>query len=342
MYFDDFSARLLRKDPLPAVILFFGDGEGVLAEGFQSLKESFRRSKPQGILASFDGAENALSDVLSAAQTTSLFSTEQMIVVKRAEKLLGGHSEGAVAQLAAYFSNPNPESLLVFVAAGLKKTSKVVSALERQGWVVQCSEMPEWKMPEWAARKAQQMGLSVPKEGLQALIQMTGGDLSYVQKALEQLLVYVHPRKTASLEDVRSLSIPGGETEIFALQDAAGYRQTEKALRLLEELGGGSEGGVVILLYQRMRELLAVRLLQDRRMDDKALVAETGLHPFRLKTLSEQAGQFTVSELRGALEDLFRIQSGQVLGRLGKGAMAASVEWWLLKWGKNRLSSQLA
>jgi hypothetical protein len=82
-----------------------------------------------------------------------------------------------------------------------------------------------------------------------------------------------------------------------------------------------------------------IRLLQEKRMDDFTLAREAGLHPFRLKMLAAQSRMFSVSELKGAMEDLFRIQSGQVLGRLGKGAVAAAVEWWLLKWGKNVLAA---
>ena len=337
MYFDDFAARL-GKDPLPRSVLFFGDAEGVLLEGLRSLKEAFKKSSPQGTVSVFDGAEDALADILSSSQNASLFKSEQLLVVQRAEKLLGGHSEEALARLGEYFSDPNPDNYLVFAASGLKKTVKAVAFLEHQGWAVQCSEMPEWKLVKWTVGRAQKAGLRITEEGAQALVEKTGGEMAYLLRALEQLSVYVHPRKEASLAEIQSLTIPGGETEIFSFLDEVGLRRTEKALRLLNALGGPSESGLVPMLYQRTRELLAIRLGQAKGMDQATLARELGLHPFRLKNLWEQAGQFSIEELKGALEDLIHLQMGQVLGRLGKAALGAALEWWLLKWGKNQFA----
>src|ERR1039457_2699450 len=113
MYFDDFLTRL-KKGEEPRMVLLFGDSDGVIAEGFQNLKEHFKKTKPNGMVQIYNGGENSLMEVLSAAQTTSLFSTSQLLVLKHAEKALGGRSEEAVQQLKEYFSNPNPDSLLVF------------------------------------------------------------------------------------------------------------------------------------------------------------------------------------------------------------------------------------
>ena len=76
-----------------------------------------------------------------------------------------------------------------------------------------------------------------------------------------------------------------------------------------------------------------------RGYSQAALGEKLGVHPFRVKVLWEQAGQFSSEELRGALMDLIHLQAGVVTGRLGKRVPAVWMEWWILKWGKNRMAS---
>ncbi len=334
MYFDDFLGRL--KGGLPALVLLFGDSDGVIAEGARVLKEQFRRQSPDGTLQTYDGGSDKLGEVLAAAQTASLFSGAQMLLVERAEKILGGHSDAALGQLKDYFQNPNPTSHLVFLAPGLRKTVKAVAAAERMGWAVQCSDMPEWKLAGWLKQQAQARGLALPEEAAQLLVQKTGPDIAYLQRALDQLSLYAYPQKAASVEMVRELPVPGVESEIFPLLDAVGLRQAEKALGLMARLGEGVDTGTVMLLYGRMRELLAVTLGRSKGMSQADAAQKLGLHPFRLKALWEQSDKFSTEELKGALQDLIRLQAGVVTGRLGKAVPAVYLEMWILKWGRRK------
>jgi DNA polymerase III subunit delta len=337
MYFDDFLTRI-KKETIPSALLFFGDSESAITEGAQIAKEKFKRNHLDGTFQIFDGGENALRDVLDAARTTGLFSTAQLLVVKRAEKTLGGHSEKNLQQLKDYFSNPPSGSFLVFLAPGMRKTAKAVSAVERLGWAVQCSDMPDWKIVGWLRKQATEMDLNLSDEGAQLLIQKVGTDLAYLQRALEQLVVYALPGKNASAKEVKDLPAPGMESEIFTFLDAAGLRQSEAALRSLNQLGDGVDTGVIMMLYSRVRELLAVSMGRSKGFTQGVLAEKLGLHPFRVKTLWDQVGQFSANELKSALLDLIHIQAGVVTGRLGKRVPTVWLEWWILKWGKNRMA----
>ncbi len=341
MYFDDFQTRL-KKGDLPGMLLLFGDSDGVISEGLQTVREKFRQSAPDGTLQVFDGTDNGLGEMLMAAQTPSLFASAQLLILPHAEKALGGRSEEAVERLKNYFSNPNPASTLVFLAPGMRKNAKAVTAMERMGWAVQCSDIPEWKMAGWLKQQAQSKGLSLPEDAAQLLVQKVGSDIAYLKSALEQLSLYAYPQKSVSLEMVRELPVPGIESGIFQFLDAVGLRQTEKALQLLNRLEDGVDAGTVIMLYGRVRELLMIALGKSRGWDQSATAEKLGLHPFRLKSLWDQASQFSPEDLKGALLDLIHLQAGVVTGRLGKAVPAVYLEWWVLKWGKSRMAQKAA
>jgi len=303
VYFDDFQARL-KKGPLANLVLLYGDAEGILSEGGTSFKQAFLKGNPRAELQAFDGATQTLQDVLSSAQTVSLFGEGQLIMVRRAEKLLGGRSDEGVQAVAEYAKNQNTSSHLLFLGAGLKKTSKAVKVFEGSGWAVQCSEIPDWKIPAMVKAEAQSQGLSLPEDASQLLVQKVGTDLSYLKKALEQLSIMIHPRKAASLEDVRQLPAPGVESDEFAFLDRVGNRMGEKALMLLSQVPEGPGPGTLALLYGRMRELLGISMGRAKGLDQAALASQLGLNPWRVKILWDQSGKYSPAELKEALRDL--------------------------------------
>jgi DNA polymerase-3 subunit delta len=339
MYFDDFLGRL-KKDDFANFVLLFGDSDSVISEGLQVIKEKFKKSNPSGTVQVFDGLEHDLTDIISAAQTSGLFTTTQLLIFKNAQKdkCLGGRSEGAIQQLKDYYDNPNLDSYMVFLAPGMKKTVKAVTAAERLGWSVQCSDMPEWKLVAFVREQAKNRGLTIGEEATQWLIQKIGNDIAYLQRGLEQLTDYIYPEKTITTQHVKELAVPGVESEIFPFLDAVAMRQTDKALKLMGSLQDGIDTGTTMMLYGRMRELLMVAAGKAAGLGQSQAAEVLGLHPFRLKNLWEQSGQFTVDELKEAVKDLIHIQAGVVTGRLGKGVPTVMLEWWVLKWGKNKMA----
>lgn len=332
MYFDEFTNRLNKED-VPSVSLLFGEASGVIAEALRTIKEKFRKAHPEGALMTFDGVDHGLGRTLEAARTSGLFAVEQLIILERADKAIGGQSDAPLKELKEYFSNPNPASRLVFLAPGAKKTSKTVSTVERLGWTVQCSDIPEWKMVEWVARQAKEKGIQLSEGGARLLLAKTGTDPAFLRMAIEQLRLYVFPAKMAGEKDVAELPVPGLESGIFELQDEVGLRHSGKALQLMTRLSDGVDVGTVMMLYMRMRELLGIALIRQKGGSQSDAAQQLGLHPFRLKALWEQSSNYTAKELKEALKGLISLQAGIVTGRLGKKAFPTVLERWVMKWG---------
>lgn len=354
MYFDDFQGRL-KKGPLANLVLLYGDAEGVVSEGALAYKQAFQKLHPKSEQQVFNGLEHTLGDVLSTAQTSSLFAESQFIVVQHAERMFRGKTadepaenpdtaktgkkkstggaEDPLAPLKAYTANPNMSTYLLFLSGKLRKDAKAVKEIEGAGWAVQCAEIPEWKISEAVQTAAQGLGLTLPKEASQRLVEKIGPDISYLKRALEQLVLMIYPNKTATLDDVQNLPSPGVEAEVFPFVDAVGNRQTEKALKMLSQMPGGPDPGTMALLYGRVRELLGIALGRAKGMSQETLSSELGLNPWRVKILWDQSGKFKAGELKEALRDLIHLQAVMVTGRLGKDAVPVALETWIMKWG---------
>jgi DNA polymerase III subunit delta len=339
MYFDDFLGRLKKPD-FANMVLLFGESDSVIAEGLRLLREKFKKNHPEGVVQVFDGLEHDINDIISAAQTSGLFSSSQLLIFKNAQKdtCLGGRSESALKNLDEYFKNPNMDSYIIFNAPGMKNSVKAVKAVEKMGWAVQCSDLREDKLAGFVKEQAQNRGLSIAEDAVQWLIQKVGNDIAYLQRALEQLSDYIYPAKAITAQHVKELAVPGIESEIFPFLDAVALRQTDKALKLMGQLQDGIDTGTTMMLYGRMRELLLVATLKASGLAQSQAASKLGIHPFRVQNLWAQAGSFNPAELKDALKDLIHLQAGLVTGRVSKDAVKIQLEWWVLKWGKNKMA----
>jgi DNA polymerase-3 subunit delta len=339
MYFDDFLGRLKKADPANMVLLF-GDSDSVIAEGLRLMREKFKKNHPDGTVQVFDGLEHGITDIISAAQTSGLFSSSQFLIFKNAQKdsCLGGRSESSLKILDEYFKNPNMDSFMIFTAPGMKNTVKAVKAVEKLGWSVQCSDLREDKLAAFVKEQAQNRGLSIAEDAVQWLIQKVGNDIAYLQRALEQLADYIYPAKAITAQHVKEMAVPGIESEIFPFLDAVATRQTDKALKLMGQLEDGSDVGTTFMLYNRMRELLlaASGKASGKGQGDAGSVLK--INPYFAGQRWQQAGNFTVAELTEAVKDLIHLQAGLVTGRVSKNAVKIQLEWWVLKWGKNKMA----
>jgi DNA polymerase-3 subunit delta len=218
----------------------------------------------------------------------------------------------------------------------MRKNAKAVGAVERLGWAVQCSDMPEWKIAGWVKNEAQTKGLNLSEEAIQILVQKAGVELSYLLGALEQLSLFLYPQKSVTAEDVRNLPVPGLESDVFPFVDAVALRQIDKALRMMGQLEDGVDTGTLMLLYGRFRELLMIAVGRAKGWGQTQVGEKLGVNPYRLKILWDQSSQFTVIELKEALKDLIHIQAGVVTGRLAKGVAEVLLELWVLKQGRRK------
>jgi DNA polymerase III subunit delta len=352
MFFDDFMQRI-KKGEIPSIVLFFGESEDVMSEAFQALKKLFLKRHAGGEIISFDAknrfkekkpfnisdsslseSSDDLNDVLTAAQTNGLFSNDQLIVLKHAEKVLGGRSDKVVSQLKEYMDAPNSHSHLVFLASGLRKNATAVKVLEQFGWIVQCSDMAEWKIMGWLRSQASEKGLTLTEAGAQLMVEKIGMNVGCLKNALDQLAIFVSPQKNPTELEVRDLPVQGIEPEIFAFQDAFGMRRTEEVLKCLDRMGDKKDYRVIFSLYQRVRELLRIAVEKSHGVVQNEIAEKLRLHPFRIKQLWNQSLQFSPEELKSALMQIVRLQAGIVTGKISERLSGVMLQKLIMKWGR--------
>jgi DNA polymerase-3 subunit delta len=224
---DTLLAQIAAGDLKP-IYLVVGDDEYDKDE----IAKAFQAAVPDDIQAFAFERYSAIETtdpgvVVNSARTPPFLGDRRVIVVTRAEKWFSGKRKGGddastdddddaggADLLEGYFERPEPASTVVFVAADVNRTFRVVKALVKQAVIVECWGLKGEKDPRGPATEVlnragrlaaglfKRAGMTIDRDALQPLLAHAGSDIAILRGDVERLILYCHGRKVVTPDDV--------------------------------------------------------------------------------------------------------------------------------------------
>ena len=251
-----------------------------------------------------------------------------------------GESRDVVAQLESLAEllkrGLSPGFSLVISATEMDKRRSFYKTLDKVGEVIAVAGGADsWgkidieQLESFAREQVKAQGKQMREETAHALIELTGANYRALASEIEKLATFVGDRMEITADDVAAVGSASHELVVWTLADAIAERRLSKALKSLDQLlfQGESAIGMLFALINKMRTLLLVRELIDRKVliatEDfgrfKAVLQRIPpavadelpsdrrfnpllAHPFALFKTAQQASNYTLDELRRAME----------------------------------------
>jgi DNA polymerase-3 subunit delta len=263
-------AQIAQRKVLP-LYLIVGDDDAEmsrLAAEFSSLvEEDLRAFNVERVYAS-DKSVTAAS-IAESARQLPMMSDRRVVVVLRAERLLKPKRRGKVEEepadgdadasvevdaLEEYVRNPEPQTVLVFVAADVDRSRRLFKAMQKTATIVECWGLKPGKDARvdlrQAARLAEalvrqavtQAGQQIDPGAVRLLAERAGTDIAQLRGDLERLLLYAAGKPKIGVDDARQVVSAESSQDDWAVTNAIERGDRAKALR---ELALALEGGGV-------------------------------------------------------------------------------------------------
>mgnify|MGYP001573852180 FL=1 len=296
------------------------------ARRLAELRSAFvAKHDPRGFnTVTLDGATTSLEELRTAVTTTGFFAAKRFVALDRYAPdgpLKPDRLSSLLEPVAAKDSDvvvvirdllAEPERSAKRPAAGSRaKTTgrtapgQLVLPKEKRETFAQLTAA---QAVAWLGREAQaQAGLLDPAAA-QRLVALCNRDSWRMATELEKLLAYAAGR-VVTVADVDAMVKSEYASDIFALTDALGQRQTARALELLHrELSAGSnEFALIATLASHVRNLWQVQRTKERGLSPAAIAAELNLHPYVVQKALAQTSHFRPAELRDLHHRLLEI-----------------------------------
>ena len=178
---------------------------------------------------------------------------------------------------------------------------------------------PPENLSHWVERRMKAKGGEIMPQAAQELARFVGGDLRQLDQELDKLWAHANFQRPVSVADVRNLVGATQTDSVFALVDAIGLRQRERAMRVLHELleAGAAPAYLLSMIERQFRILLQVKDLQARGFTSSDMQKTLGIrHPFIIDKSLRQAQNFNMVALEsiyGRLADVEqKIKTGEI------------------------------
>jgi DNA polymerase-3 subunit delta len=192
-----------------------------------------------GEMTTGDRLADGVGGHLAAARTLPMMSPWRVVIVPQADVMLAPRRESEAAARAhealdAYLAQPEPQTVLVFVASPLDKRSRIFKALLKNATVVDCGAIEDQADAErWVRTRVAAVGAAIDPAAAKLLAQRAGPDVRRLRGEVDRLLLYTLGQKTITLDDARELAGPAALQDDWAMTNAIEQMNAAAALRQL-------------------------------------------------------------------------------------------------------------
>ncbi len=112
-------------------------------------------------------------------------------------------------RLAQYFSNPNPQTIALFLAGDLdrdQRKKKIFEILSSGTHVVELAPLEPREVAAWLQHQAKARDCTLEPDAIRFLLDLQGTDLGRLQQELEKAVLYAGSEKRITLSVVEAVS----------------------------------------------------------------------------------------------------------------------------------------
>lgn len=310
------------SEPSPVVYLLHGDDEYTIAQEVAKLEANLGDDAlREANTTSLDGRSFNLDDLVSVVSPMPFIAKRRVVILTHPLARL--ESKEAKAK---FFNKQkltkdrekiieNFEKVPLTTALVLVEHKLLTSDWERkkgnlhwlERWAgsdrerVYIKAFPLGNMEGWIQNRAAQEGGQFTYEAARRLAELVGADTRLADQEIRKLLDYADYKRPVEKEDVDLLTPDSSQADVFAMVDALGMRDGQKASLILQRLLEQQEHGFIFaMVVRQFRLLLLVREILDGGGGGDEIAAKLGflgLKKWMSRKLIPQAKRFSLPVL---------------------------------------------
>jgi len=304
---------------LKPAYLIQGDDELKLDAWRRRLRARAQSEDPPAALEVLDAERTSAEDIALAFDQLSLGIGTRYILVEGVERLSAKDAEAVADALGSLA----PATVILLVATGPKRRVKgkwippapdaLVKAVKALGGDVHvCAAPTAAKLSGWVAEYARDHGLVMSEDAVHALIERVGFDekkhvrQQRIVRELEKLAVFAPEDGRVDRDAVEALTVSDVEARAFELADALVAEDSERALRLAEDLRdrGAELMHILFALLRQLRQARRAAALVETGASTQELAGALRVPPFVAKQIASRAAHADAAHLERAIDAL--------------------------------------
>ena len=321
-------AKDIKSGEFKKAYLIYGEEDYLKKQYKDKLKQALVGDDTMNYVY-YEGKDIDVDDLISSCDTMPFFSDRKTIIVENS-----GFFKKANDKLAAYVKELPDYLVLIFVEAEIDKRNKLYKAISTVGYVSEMGYQTSAVLKKWIATVLGADGIKITLDACEEIIFMTGSNMELIKMELDKLASYVQDSKEVTVKEVREIVTSQTESHVFEMIEALVSHNQKRALSLYYDLLMLKEAPlrILFLIVRQFNGILQTKDLTNRHVSNKEIAQALKLPPFVIGKYQSQAKNFSLEEIKGALEFFADVEERTKTGKLDD---KLAVELAIVKYSSN-------
>lgn len=321
-------AKDIKSGEFKKAYLIYGEEDYLKKQYKDKLKQALVGDDTMNYVY-YEGKDIDVDDLISSCDTMPFFSDRKTIIVENS-----GFFKKANDKLAAYVKELPDYLVLIFVEAEIDKRNKLYKAISTVGYVSEMGYQTSAVLKKWIATVLGAEGIKITLDACEEIIFMTGSNMELIKMELDKLASYVRDSKEVTVKEVREIVTSQTESHVFEMIEALVSHNQKRALSLYYDLLMLKEAPlrILFLIVRQFNGILQTKDLTNRHVSNKVIAQALKVPPFVIGKYQSQARNFSLEEIKGALEFFADVEERTKTGKLDD---KLAVELAIVKYSSN-------
>jgi len=252
----------------------------------------------------FNGKNYSLKQVDEALEALPVMADKKLLIFTDSFIFKPDGKSGAKAEYREYwakrFSDIPDYVSVIFDESSVDKRSALLKQADKEGACVEFAFMGEEEMVRWTQRLFATMGKKISMQDARYINEVTQAGMMAVRREAEKLAAYSGDREEIKREDIELLVMPTIEGKVFDMVAAMLDKNTDLALKLLDDLfkTNTDAHGILPPLIYNADKLLQTKLLLAAGADKNDIVAKLKISPFQASKFMRDCAKYSQEQLK--------------------------------------------
>lgn len=295
--------RMIDQSQFPSLLYLYGEEKFLLE---RSLKKLLDKAIPVDArdfnLSVFHCKDFSADRLLESVRTYPIFFQRRVVLVKDAHLIPAPE----IDRLLSYIHAPISETMLIFISEKIDGRRKFFVEFKKYGELVEFKKIYDNHLPAVVRGLARQEDLTLTDAALALFCKRVGSNLQDVYTELIKLGAFLGEGRLADVADVAAVVSGTRQESVFALNEAIGDRQTQRAIKLVAELLDERVPALLILsmMVKHMRCLCKVHEMVSQKSSRAEIAKVAEVNPYFLDGLIRQSRNFPSEGMPRVFEKL--------------------------------------
>ena len=287
----------IKKREFHNLYLLYGDEEYLKRYYRENLKYCILEDSDDMNFSKFENKGIDLNEVQSIADTLPFFSEHRLIIIQDSGLFKSSND------FTDYLEHMPDSTIIVFVEKEIDKRNKLYKYINKNGIAAEIKVKDSEEVLNWAAKRLKESGKVFTRKTMEYFLQRVDNNLYNLTNEIEKIAAYTVGREEITIADIDAVCPAYLQNHIFQMVDAVGAGDTDKALKLYNELIELKEAPSYILymLIRHFNILLQIGSMGNAPKNQVA--SKIGISPYFVGNYQRQSSRFSGKQLKQALDN---------------------------------------